>query len=411
MIIRNLFEQRSRQDVVNAFLNGEDEVISSLSGENVSPSSALRLSAVFSAARILMDDIAKLPIHLFVSKGEDREIDRNHPTARLLSVQPNELMTPLDFFRMLEFKRQFWGAGLAWVKTDYNGFPIELLPLPTEYTVPYVDDDGALWYVLRAPGPEMRKLPAADVICVKNFSTDGITWHSTLEYAREVVGAGQAEQKFETTFYSRGMKLGGVLETPSKLGPEEKEAVRREFERATSGLSNMHRVAVLNMNEKFTALNMPIKDAQYIETREMNIRDIARFWRMPLYKLQEGKEAYNSNEQQNLDYLVSSLDPVLVGYEQEYRLKLLARSEQKKRYYRFNRTAILRTDLKSRAEFLRLMVEAGIYTVNEARAYEELNRYEPGSKNPADQLKASLNYVSIDDWGDPLKGAEPNKQL
>jgi len=241
---------------------------------------------------------------------------------------------------------------------------------------------------------------------VKNFSTDGITWHSTLEYAREVIGAGQAEQKFESVFYQRGMKLGGVLETPTKLGPEEKDAVRREFERVTSGLGNMHRVAVLSMNEKFTPLTMPIKDAQFVETRAMNIRDISRYWRIPLYKLQEGKEAYNANEQQNLDYLVSCLDPILVRYEQEYRLKLLGKSEQKKRYFRYNRAAILRTDQKSRAEFLQKMVDGGIYTVNEARALEELNRY-TGAANPADQLKASLNYVPIDDWGKEQPVAEP----
>lgn len=400
MILRSLFEQRSREQVVMDFLSGTDEVFTSGTGENISPYSALKLSAVFRCATILMDDISKLPVHPFVIRGEGREIDYNHPTARLLSVQPNELMNPMDFFQMLEYKRQFWGAGLAWVNVDYNGYPVELIPLPTEYVVPFLDiHTNQLWYIVSLPGLETRKLPPADVICVKNFSTDGITWHSTLEYARESVGAGQAEQKFENNFYLRGMKLGGILETPSKLGGEEKDILRREFERMTSGLDNMHRLAVLDMNQKFTPLSMPIKDAQFIETRQMNIRDIARYWKMPLYKLQEGKEAYSSNEMQNLDYLVSTLDTILVRYEQEFRLKLLSRTEQKKRYYRFNRSALLRADAKSRAEFLKIMVESGLYTVNEARAYEEMNRYQPGSENPADQLRASLNFVPLENWG------------
>ena len=158
----------------------------------------------------------------------------------------------------------------------------------------------------------------------------------------------------------------------------------------------MHRVAILQMGEKFTPYAMPMKDAQFVQTKEMNIRDIARFWGLPLYKLQEGKESYSSNDQQDIDYLKNTLDPLLVQFEQEMRLKLFSPSEQKRRYIRYNRSAQLRADLKTRGEYLKLMVLTGIYTLNEARAYEELNQYEPGGENPADRLMVSLNYTTLD---------------
>ena len=139
-----------------------------------------------------------------------------------------------------------------------------------------------------------------------------------------------------------------------------------------------------------------LRDAQFVESRQFNVTEIARFWGMPLYKLQEGKQAYNSNEQQALDYLGNPLDTILVQYEQEYRRKLLSRGEQKKRYFRFNRTALLRTDSTARGAFLKTMVDTGIYTRNEARAYEELNAYRTGDENPANRLFVSKNFASIE---------------
>lgn len=405
MILSSLLERRDRASYIADWLAGIGDYLTTYTGENISQASALTLSAVYRCVTILMDDVGRLPTHCFRIKGEDREIDRDHPTTRILSIAANEAMTPIAYTQLMEMRRELWGNAYAHVQTDYNGMVEELIPLPPEYVVPYIDEDGALWYTVNLPGMEPRKLPNYDVVHVRGFSTDGISGNSILGYARETIGVGQAEQKFEGRIYSQGMKLGGVIETPSKLGPDEKDVVRREFERMTSGLSNMHRVAVLNVGEKFTAMDMPLKDAQFVESRQFNIAEIARFWGMPLYKLQEGKQAYSSNEQQALDYLANPLDAILVQYEQEYRRKLLSPGEQKKRYFRFNRAALLRTDVTARGAFLKTMVEAGIYTRNEARAYEELNAYR-GNDNPADRLFVSKNYASIENI-DKAVGAAP----
>jgi len=396
MIIRDLLERRDRASYIADWLAGVGDYLTTYTGEKVSQASALTLSAVFRCVNILMDDVGKLPMHVFKISGDDRTIDHDHSTARVFSIAANEAMTPIAYTQLMEMRRELWGNAYAAVETDFNGSVTELIPLPPEYVVPFVDENGALWYTVNLPGMESRKLSNYDVVHLRGFSTDGITGNSILGYARETIGVAQAEQKFEGTLYKAGMKLGGVLETPTKLGPDEKDVVRREFERMTSGLSNMHRVAVLNLGEKFTRIDMPLKDAQFVESRQFNITEIARFWGMPLYKLQEGKQAYNSNEQQALDYLGNPLDAILVQYEQEYRRKLLSASEQKKRYFRFNRTALLRTDSTARGAFLKTMVDTGIYTRNEARAYEELNAYRTGDENPANRLFVSKNFASIE---------------
>lgn len=397
MIIQQLLERRSDSNWLADFLTGVEGYFTSQSGENVTQSSAMKLSAVFNAVNTISDDVAKLPAHVFKRTRLGVEQDTSHPAAFVLSVLPNQRMTPFKLKKYTDTKRQLWGHGYQYVDTDFDGNVIALLPLPPEYVLPCIDESGAMWYVLCLPGLERRKLPWYDVIDVHGFSMDGVGADGIMSYARDAIGTGLAHQKFEGNLYQRGMKLGGILETPSKLGPNEKDIVRREFEQMTSGLSNMHRVAVLDLGQKFTPLQGTLQDAQFIESGKANIADISRFWKFPLYKQQEGDQSYNANEQQGIDYVTNTLDPVLVQYDQEYSIKLFPRRQWNKYYVRINRAAQLRANLTARKDFLTGMVQGSIYTIAEARAFEELNAYEPGNENPANRLMASRNYIALED--------------
>ena len=48
-----------------------------------------------------------------------------------------------------------------------------------------------------------------------------------------------------------------------------------------------------------------------MESKEVTVRDIARYFGVPLYKLQEGKQAYGSNEQNAIEYVVGTSIPAL----------------------------------------------------------------------------------------------------
>jgi HK97 family phage portal protein len=109
---------------------------------------------------------------------------------------------------------------------------------------------------------------------------------------------------------------------------------------------------------------------------------------VPLYKLNQGKQSYQSNEQQNLDYLNTTLDPYLVQWEQAAALKWLTEAEQNSMYFRFNRDALLRTDAKTRGETLEKAIFSGRLTPNEARQIEDLSAYTGGDDHyiPANMM-------------------------
>ncbi len=115
---------------------------------------------------------------------------------------------------------------------------------------------------------------------------------------------------------------------------------------------------------------------------------------MPLYKLNMGKQTYNSNEQANLDYLNSTLDPYLIQAEEVDRQSWLSEDEQEYTYIRFNRDALLRTDSKTRTETLQKRIFSGQLTLNQALQIEDQPSF-PGG----DVRMVPANMALMDDDG------------
>jgi HK97 family phage portal protein len=160
------------------------------------------------------------------------------------------------------------------------------------------------------------------------------------------------------------------------------------------GSSNAYRLAVMDAKiSKFEVITMKPVDAQFLESINATDMQIANFFGMPAYKLNMGKQSYESNEQQDLDYLKTTLDPYLVQWEQAAALRWLSEAEQNYTYFRFNRDVILRTDAKTRTGILKDKIQSGQMTPNEARQIEDMPAYEGGD---AHYIPANMAMVGAD---------------
>lgn len=251
-------------------------------------------------------------------------------------------------------------------------------------------------------------LPNEDICHYKGATRDGLKGVAVLRRASEVIASARAQQQYELGFYANGGQPSGVLQTDSDLAglvddPKNpgtligrKDLLRREWERIHAGPSNSHRLAILDLGLKYNPIAATNADAQFIESKEISIRDIARYFGIPLYKLQEGKQAYGSNEQNAIEYVVGTLHPIVNQYEEEQTWKILAKSQVDRGLeLRINLMAELKGDTSARAEWYRTMVEIGGFSVNDILALEDKPDV-PGGEH----RRASLNYVPLEDWAE-----------
>lgn len=376
-----------------------------LTGTDTGETFARKLSAVDRSIEILSDSMGKLPCYLMDSRTRERI---HLPLLQLLNVRPNEAMTPFIRKKVLETSRQVNGNGYDWIlRSPRTGRIEELIPVPGHLVEPWRDLGGRVWYTVTHPWTgEPMVLPNEDVCHYKAATRDGLKGVATLRRASEAIASARAQQQYELSYYQNGGQPSGVLRTESDLSgtvqdpknPEEKvrrkELLRREWERVHTGPSNSHRVAILDLGLDYKPLAASNQDAQFVESKEISVRDIARYFGVPLYKLQEGKQAYGSNEQNAIEYVVSTLHPIVTQYEEEMTWKLLLQSQVEAGLeIRINMMAELRGDTSARGQWYKDMLQEGPFSVNDVRALEDLPDV-PGGEH----RRASLNYVPLEDW-------------
>lgn len=380
-------------------------------GTDANESLARKLSAVDRCIEILSDSMGKLPSFIMDSRTRER-VDL--PLLKLLNVRPNEAMSPFVAKKVVETSRLVTGNGYEWIlRSPRTGRITEIIPVPGELVEPWRDQSGRVWYTVTHPwtGEPMR-LPQEDICHYKAASRDGLKGVGILRRASEVIASSLAAQQYERAYYENGGQPSGVLRTESDLGgyaedPEgkpltrsdgswitRKDQLRSEWEKIHAGPGNSHRVAILDFGLDYKPLSVSNQDAQFIESREVSVRDIARFFGVPLYKLQEGKQAYGSNEQNAIEYVVGTLHPNVSQYEEERTWKLLTRSQVDAGLeIRINMMAELRGDTSARGQWYKDMMQEGPFSVNDVRALEDMPDV-PGG----DERRASLNYVPLRDW-------------
>lgn len=370
---------------------------------------AMKLSAVDRCVEVLSDSIGKLPIYIIDTRTKKRVDD--HALLQLLNLRPNSVQSRAVMMKMLECNRVCGGNGYAYIVRDRATLrPVQLIPIPhTSVTVNLDSRTGLPFYDIRNPFTDkvITKVNAADMIHVMAYTTNGYKGISVLERASEVIGTGKAAQSYSLNYYANGGQPAGVLQTDTDLGGSvtvqengksvektKKDMVRDEWQKRYGGPANAGSVAVLDLGLKYTPISINNRDAQFVEQTELSIQDIARFFGVPLYKLQSGKQSYSSNEQNATEYVVGTLHPIVDQYEQELTYKLLTETEIRQGLrIQLDMMAELKGDTASRATWYRTMREISAFSPNDIRSMEDLPNVEGGG-----DYYASLNYVPLEDW-------------
>ena len=394
MLFRSVLNKRETTDLKNPapwFLKmfGHE----SSSGEMVTVNSALGIPTVYRCVNIKANAVAMLPFQTFKRTKNGRERERKHPVAKLLEQRPNPYQGPFKFKHLIETHKNLWGNAYINIDWGADGRPKALWLLNPAVTEPILDvKTDTLWYVTTTPKGETIKIGYNDIIHLTTLSTDGIKGKSPIQVARESIGSSQAAQKFKGKFYKHGAVNSGFLKIPGMLNSEAKEVIREEWESANTGISNAQRIAILDAGLDFQQINMPLRDAQFIETMKFDKTEIATMFDVPPHMVGDLQRATHSNiESENISFLQNTINPNLVQYQEEFRNRLFTEREAQIYYLNFNLDMILRADTKTRGEYFALMLDKGVYSINEVREMDEKNAIEGG-----DTHRVDLNHVSID---------------
>lgn len=347
-------------------------VFSSEEAIEASRSSAEHLSPVAAAHRILSNSFGLIPFGLYRKEGDARVAVEDSALNRVLKVRANDYMSPFMLRKIVMSNAFWWGFGAVWNRRDSAGQVVERIPLPTDCcTIRKDAESGTYWYEYSVEGSS--KSFANSELSFLYFETyDGIRGRGLLDLAREAISVDAMAQRYNKKFYQNGARLSGIVEVDTDANPETRNRVKQEFR--SFAADDAFAVAVLDHSMKFTPLGLSQSDAQFIEGRGFTVEEISRFSGIPKHMLQTGKESYNSNAQQRLNYVTDTLLPYVVQWESEDSYKLTGPVlRQAGAYIHGNVEALLRADPGTRADFYVKLIEHSVMCPDDARAKEELN--------------------------------------
>lgn len=376
------------------------------SGEMVDERSAMQIATVYACVRLLAETVAGLPLHLYRytdadEKGKERAKD--HPLYKILYRQPNPEMTSFTFREVMMTHLLLWGNCYAQIIRDGKNGILALYPLLPENMEVDRNERGEIYYIYHAytdekPGETNKDIyfPSDEIFHVPGLGFNGLVGFSPIAMMKNALGTTLAVEKYGSSFFKNGAQPSGVLEHPGVLKNPEK--IRENWSAVYGGANNAHKVAVLEEGMQYKAISLPPEDSQFLSTRQFGVNEICRIFRVPPHMVQDLEHATFSNiEHQSIDFVVHTLTPWLVRFEQAIIKDLLLPDEQDICFAKFNVDGLLRGDYQSRMQGYATGISNGFLSPNDIRTLEQMDLISP--EKGGDDYYLNGGYVKLEDAG------------
>ena len=381
-----------------------------------SPSSAMRIAAVYRCVAIYAGIVSYLPLNTFEkrSSGKGRDLVDDIPEYSILKKKTNRRQTSNKWRRQIISQILLQGNSYNQIIRKSPRGPVsELLPLDsTRMTVSVIEETQRLKYEYAQPGGSKINLAPENVLHFMGPTLNGITGLTPIGYCRETLQLTKNAEKSAAAFYRNNAQPVGALAHPSKLSKDAHDRMRESWQKVYGGANNAGRVAILEEGTTYTPITMSARDSQYIEIRKFQISEIARLFGVPLPLLGDLDNAHFNNVENLFQiFLTVSLTDMLTMIEQEIDAKLFFGSDY---YSKFNVDGLLRGDTEKRSRALEIQARNGVISPNEWRERED---YNPREDEDGDLYQRPMNMIyepfadatEINQQSDPAPAADATK--
>lgn len=350
------------------------------SGISVNAHTALRVPAVIQAVRLIAETVGSLPCKLYRDADGSKEAAKDHAGNRLAHHRVNGWTSAGHLRTLLTTDVLLHGAGYAHVVRTGDGRPAELHRLAPGSVQRRLKDDGEPFYVVTFANNVRQELSFSDVLYIPAFGDT-----SPVQLGKEAIGVAMLLERHAAQFFGSGARPSGVIFNEAKaVADGDKGAttlgnILKSFNRWRT--SSNGDPLILDAGWKYEQPAMTSTDAQFLEHRLEQVREIARIFGVPPSMLFELSRATWSNaEQMAASFLQLCLRPWLDRWQDAYATVLLTEDEQDSLYFEFVIDDLQRADAAGRAEIFGKLVAMRAMTPNEVRAAMNLPAIEGGDE-------------------------------
>lgn len=355
------------------FGSGGDAEFSTDAGVVITQDNSLKIAAVYASVRLLTDTVSMLPFDTFRRINGDRVPFRPKP---MWVENPEVGVNREDHLQQVMVSLLLNGNAFIRIFRDTSGEVVALTVLdPLRVIVERNPQTREIQY--RITQLEVI-IPRAEIMHITELKKPGqLRGVSRIDEVKQSLGLTSALDEFAARFFGQGSTTSGLIEYPGALNQEQAKSMVDAFESAHRGLKRSHRPGVLFGGAKFTKTGVDPNEAQMLQSREFQIAEIARVFRIPPHMLgitTPGAMSYASLEQNSINFVTYTLNPYLSKIEAAYSALLPAEA-----FVKFNTNALLRGDTATRFAAYNSALQSGWLSINDIHRLEDLQPVEGGS--------------------------------
>jgi len=278
----------------------------------VTTGNVLKIADAYACVRVLADSISTLPLKVYRRLPAGRVPAGDDARAVQLLTRPSPGSTTVDLVSQIVVHLNVLGdCFLGKYRADNE--IVQLAPIHPDRV--QVELRGqTCTYILDGRtehGP-------SDILHIRAMSMDGLRGMSPVTSCRTALGLNESLRESGRQFFTQGSRPSGVMTLPPGMSNDEIAVAREVFQNRHAGVEKMHQVLVLDGEAKFTPVSFTADDAQFIQSREVSTREIARIFRVPSWAIDGdtgGSLTYSNVGEQARALVVYSLRPWIVRIE------------------------------------------------------------------------------------------------
>lgn len=353
--------------------------------------------------------IRSLPVRVLRDGDHGVEHAKDHPLSAVIR-RPNPMMSWGDLISWFILRKEVYGTAYIRVQRNAKYDVVALWPVLSAVDVKFDNETGVVVYSapLDAFNPSWLAREDGVIVIKTDISEDGgITGKSVAETAAGDIGLSIDLSLFYKSLMENGTHMGGWLEHPDKLSPEDIKAIGNSL-KSQSGVEEAGGIRIFDRGLKYHEVSYSLGEMNLIEQERFVLEKVCRATHVDLHHVYaDGGATATGSQGYDIDFVKNTVLPEINAIEEAFipifDLSRTAGGGTDSGYrIDFDTNGLLRGDFKTRMDGYRIGVYAGIFT----RAWcceQEGIPWLPGQ----DKLLQPTAYYMVDENGEPYVPAEP----
>lgn len=363
-------------DIYRGFMGG---YAPSETGISVTESNALSYIPALACTRVISETWASMGCKVFFDGDDGPSVAKKFYLYPILHDAPNPEMSAFSFWEAMGVSLCLYNNAYAEIEWSGSGRVKALWPLLPGYVTQRRTSAGRLVYDYQAPEGKIT-LDSGNVMHIPGcLNLTGLQSESLIKYAREAIGLGLAPQKYQSNFFKNNARPGMYFTTSQVLTPATREAITKQWTDIHAGIQGAGRVGVVEGGLELKTPSVTQKEAEFTPTRDYQLLEACRIWRVPPHLIADLSRATFSNiEHQDIAFAKHTMTPYCKRAEGVINMKLIGIGTGY--YAEFNMDGLMRGDLLSRTQAYAQAINTAQMMPNEARNKENRPAVEGGDR-------------------------------